>query len=211
MRRLWRRTRPDLITISGSELSFLSSVVGVFLWPLVSSHSIGSWLKPVLQKLDFGVGEFLQKVKENHGNGGPPQPCACTRTVLTAVVCLSERRLSQAQRDQENQDSDLSSMFPKVSKGRRQQTGGTCLPLVAVGGFFPFNLWCFLCPSCSWTLLCVRTCLFQTQTRPRGQTPGPSTCPRDTRRRRKTPRVRLMTSVWFRWLLFPRGDRWILK
>lgn len=134
MRRLWRRTRPDLITIPGSELSFLFSVVGVFLWPLVSSHSVGSWLKPVLQKLDFGVGEFLQKVKENHGNGGPAQPCASTRTVLIAVVCLSERRLSQARREQENLDSDLSSMFPKVSKGQRQQTGGTCLPLVAVGG-----------------------------------------------------------------------------
>lgn len=113
--------------------------MGVFLWPLVSSHSVGSWLKPVLQKLDFGVGEFLQKVKENHGNGGPPQPCASTRTVLMAVVCLSERRLSQARKEQENLDSDLSSMFPKVSKGRRQQTGGTCLPLVAVGGFLSFQ------------------------------------------------------------------------
>jgi hypothetical protein len=26
------------------------------------------WLKPVLQKLDFGVGQFLQRIKDNHGN-----------------------------------------------------------------------------------------------------------------------------------------------
>lgn len=56
-----------------------------------------------------------------------------------AAVCLSERRLSQAQREQENLDSDLSSMFPKVSEGRRQQTGGTRLPLVAVGGVLSFQ------------------------------------------------------------------------
>lgn len=28
------------------------------------------WLEPVLQKLDFGVGEFIQKIKENHGTSG---------------------------------------------------------------------------------------------------------------------------------------------
>lgn len=53
------------------ERLFPSAVLGVFLWPLVSSHDVSLWLKPVLQKLDFGVGEFLQKIKENHGNGGP--------------------------------------------------------------------------------------------------------------------------------------------
>lgn len=46
----------------------LSVVLAVFLWPLISSHVVGLWLEPVLQKLDFGIGEFLQKVKENHGN-----------------------------------------------------------------------------------------------------------------------------------------------
>lgn len=46
---------------------FLCEVLGVFLWPLISSHDISSWLEPVLQKLDFGIGEFFQKIKENHG------------------------------------------------------------------------------------------------------------------------------------------------
>lgn len=50
--------------------SLLSPVLGVFLWPLVSPQDVSLWLKPVLQKLDFGVGEFLQKIKENHGNSG---------------------------------------------------------------------------------------------------------------------------------------------
>lgn len=45
-----------------------STVLAVFLWPLISSHDVSLWLKPVLQKLDFGVGEFLQRVKENHGD-----------------------------------------------------------------------------------------------------------------------------------------------
>lgn len=66
---------------------FLSAVVGVFLWPLISSHDVGLWLKPVLQKLDFGVGEFLQKLKEDHGNSGRPQPHRHepTGAVLTAL------------------------------------------------------------------------------------------------------------------------------
>lgn len=46
---------------------FLPPVLGVFLWPLVSLHEVGLWLKPVLQKLDFGIGEFLQKIKEDRG------------------------------------------------------------------------------------------------------------------------------------------------
>lgn len=45
----------------------VSAVLAFFLWPLISSPEVGLWLKPVLQKLDFGIGEFLQKVKENHG------------------------------------------------------------------------------------------------------------------------------------------------
>lgn len=45
-----------------------ASVLGIFLWPLVSTHELGLWLEPVLQKLNFGVGHFLQKIKENHGN-----------------------------------------------------------------------------------------------------------------------------------------------
>lgn len=42
-------------------------VLGVFLWPLVSSHDVSLWLEPVLQKLDFGIGEFFQKIKEDRG------------------------------------------------------------------------------------------------------------------------------------------------
>nr|XP_024661837.1 reticulophagy regulator 1 [Maylandia zebra] len=66
-------------------------LLGVFLWPLISSHDISSWLEPVLQKLDFGIGEFFQKIKENH-----------------------EKRLLQAQNEKEGIESDLSSMFPKL-------------------------------------------------------------------------------------------------
>ncbi|XP_034410584.1 reticulophagy regulator 1 [Cyclopterus lumpus] len=66
-------------------------VLGVFLWPLISFHEVGLWLEPVLQKLDFGIGEFLQKIKENH-----------------------EKRIMQAQTEKEGIESDLSSMFPKL-------------------------------------------------------------------------------------------------
>uniref|UniRef100_A0A3Q4FYZ8 Reticulophagy regulator 1 n=1 Tax=Neolamprologus brichardi TaxID=32507 RepID=A0A3Q4FYZ8_NEOBR len=52
--------------IPGIVISYIL-VLGVFLWPLISSHDISSWLEPVLQKLDFGIGEFFQKIKENHG------------------------------------------------------------------------------------------------------------------------------------------------
>ncbi|TNM97673.1 hypothetical protein fugu_013919, partial [Takifugu bimaculatus] len=76
--------------VPGMVLSYVL-VLGVFLWPLISPHDVSLWLKPVLQKLDFGVGEFLQKIKENH-----------------------ERRLSQARREHETIESDLSSMFPKL-------------------------------------------------------------------------------------------------
>ncbi|CAJ1072954.1 LOW QUALITY PROTEIN: reticulophagy regulator 1-like [Xyrichtys novacula] len=76
--------------IPGIVISYIL-VLGVFLWPLISSHEVGLWLEPVLQKLDFGIGEFLQKVKENH-----------------------ERRILQAQTDREGIESDLSSMFPKL-------------------------------------------------------------------------------------------------
>ncbi|XP_033856716.3 reticulophagy regulator 1-like isoform X2 [Acipenser ruthenus] len=41
-----------------------------FVWPLLSSHEFGqklySRIEPVLQKLDFGVGDFLQRLKERH-------------------------------------------------------------------------------------------------------------------------------------------------
>eukprot|EP00066_Takifugu_rubripes_P009357 XP_003976226.2 PREDICTED: protein FAM134B isoform X2 [Takifugu rubripes] len=76
--------------VPGMVLSYVL-VLGVFLWPLISPHDVSLWLKPVLQRLDFGVGEFLQKIKENH-----------------------ERRLSQARREHETIESDLSSMFPKL-------------------------------------------------------------------------------------------------
>uniref|UniRef100_A0A8K9WMI1 Reticulophagy regulator 1 n=1 Tax=Oncorhynchus mykiss TaxID=8022 RepID=A0A8K9WMI1_ONCMY len=41
-------------------------MLGVFLWPLMTAHDFGLWMKPVLQKLDFGLERFLQKIRENH-------------------------------------------------------------------------------------------------------------------------------------------------
>ncbi|XP_044223973.1 reticulophagy regulator 1 isoform X2 [Thunnus albacares] len=76
--------------IPGIVISYIL-VLGVFLWPLISSHEVGLWLEPVLQKLDFGLGELLRKIKENH-----------------------EKRLMQAQTEKEGIESDLSSMFPKL-------------------------------------------------------------------------------------------------
>ncbi|XP_036452676.1 reticulophagy regulator 1 [Colossoma macropomum] len=76
--------------IPGIVISYII-VLGIFLWPLVSSHDFGMWLDPVLQKLDFGVGEFLQKIKENH-----------------------EKRLLKAQTEKESIEADLSSLFPKL-------------------------------------------------------------------------------------------------
>ncbi|XP_026169800.1 reticulophagy regulator 1 [Mastacembelus armatus] len=76
--------------IPGIVISYVL-VLGVFLWPLISSREVGLWLEPVLQKLDFGIGEFLQKMKENH-----------------------EKRIIQAEAEKESIESDLSSMFPKL-------------------------------------------------------------------------------------------------
>ncbi|XP_017289059.1 reticulophagy regulator 1 isoform X2 [Kryptolebias marmoratus] len=76
--------------IPGIVISYIL-VLGFFLWPLISSYDAGLWLKPVLQKLDFGFGQFFQKIKENH-----------------------EKRLVQAQTEKEGIESDLSSMFPKL-------------------------------------------------------------------------------------------------
>ncbi|XP_007232572.1 reticulophagy regulator 1 isoform X1 [Astyanax mexicanus] len=76
--------------IPGIVISYII-VLGIFLWPLVSSHEFGMWLDPVLQKLDFGVADFLQKIKENH-----------------------EKRLLQAQAEKESIEADLSSLFPKL-------------------------------------------------------------------------------------------------
>lgn len=72
----------------GTNADFLPAVVGVFLWPLISSHDVGLWLKPVLQKLDFGVGEFLQKVKENHGNSDQAQCSSKTTQTQKQESCL---------------------------------------------------------------------------------------------------------------------------
>ncbi|XP_024275699.1 reticulophagy regulator 1 isoform X1 [Oncorhynchus tshawytscha] len=66
-------------------------VLGVFLWPLMTAHDFGLWMKPVLQKLDFGLERFLQKIRENH-----------------------EKRLLLAQADRESIEADLSSLFPKL-------------------------------------------------------------------------------------------------
>ncbi|MCI4377663.1 hypothetical protein PGIGA_G00206080 [Pangasianodon gigas] len=76
--------------IPGVVISYII-VLGIFLWPVVSSHEFGMWLEPVLQKLNFGVGHFLQKIKENH-----------------------EKRLLQAEAEKESIEADLSSMFPKL-------------------------------------------------------------------------------------------------
>ncbi|XP_051983991.1 reticulophagy regulator 1 [Xyrauchen texanus] len=76
--------------IPGVVISYIF-VLGIFLWPLVSSHEFGMWLEPVLQKLDFGVGEFLQRIKENR-----------------------EKRILQSQAERENIESDLSALFPKL-------------------------------------------------------------------------------------------------
>lgn len=76
--------------IPGIVISY-ALVLGFFLWPLVSFHEIGLWLEPVLQKLDFGLGDFLQKIRDSH-----------------------EKRLSQAQAQTQGAESDLSSMFPKL-------------------------------------------------------------------------------------------------
>ncbi|XP_065132586.1 reticulophagy regulator 1 [Paramisgurnus dabryanus] len=76
--------------IPGVVISY-TLVLGIFLWPLVSSHEFGLWLKPVMQKLDFGVADFLQKIKENH-----------------------EKRILQSQAERESIEADLSSLFPKV-------------------------------------------------------------------------------------------------
>lgn len=76
--------------IPGIVLSYML-VLGIFLWPLLSSHDFGLWVEPVLQKLDFGLGQFLQKIKENH-----------------------EKRLLQAQAERECIEADLSSLFPKL-------------------------------------------------------------------------------------------------
>lgn len=76
--------------IPGIAISYIL-VLGIFLWPVISSHEVGLWLEPVLQKLDFGIGDFLQKIKQDH-----------------------EKRLIQAQTEKENIESDLSAMFPKL-------------------------------------------------------------------------------------------------
>ncbi|KAM4728131.1 reticulophagy regulator 1 [Anableps anableps] len=76
--------------IPGIVISYII-VLGIFLWPLISSQDISLWLEPVLQKLDFGIGHFFQKIKQNH-----------------------EKRLAQAQTEKEGIESDLSSMFPKL-------------------------------------------------------------------------------------------------
>ncbi|CAL8347378.1 unnamed protein product [Merluccius merluccius] len=76
--------------IPGIVVSYIL-ILGVFLWPLISSQEFGLWLKPVLQKLDFGFGEFLQKIKDNH-----------------------ERRLLEAASEKESIEADLSSLFPKL-------------------------------------------------------------------------------------------------
>ncbi|KAK0136156.1 Reticulophagy regulator 1 [Merluccius polli] len=76
--------------IPGIIVSYIL-ILGVFLWPLISSQEFGLWLKPVLQKLDFGFGEFLQKIKDNH-----------------------ERRLLEAASEKESIEADLSSLFPKL-------------------------------------------------------------------------------------------------
>ncbi|XP_053738220.1 reticulophagy regulator 1 isoform X1 [Synchiropus splendidus] len=83
--------------IPGIVLSYLL-VLGVFLWPLVSSHEVGLWVRPALLKLDFGIGALYLRVKENR-----------------------EKRLAQTRIDTEGIESDLSSMFPKLDSAVRRE------------------------------------------------------------------------------------------
>ncbi|KAM8839751.1 reticulophagy regulator 1 isoform 2-T2 [Synchiropus picturatus] len=83
--------------IPGIVLSYLL-VLGVFLWPLVSSHEVGLWVRPALLKLDFGIGALYLRVKENR-----------------------EKRLAQTRTDTEGIESDLSSMFPKLDSAVRRE------------------------------------------------------------------------------------------
>ncbi|XP_077368541.1 reticulophagy regulator 1 [Festucalex cinctus] len=76
--------------IPGIVISYLV-VLSVFLWPVLSSAEASLRLKPVLQKLDFGVAALVQKIKEDH-----------------------ERRILKARLEKESVESDLSSMFPKL-------------------------------------------------------------------------------------------------
>ncbi|XP_027876042.1 reticulophagy regulator 1 [Xiphophorus couchianus] len=76
--------------VPGIVISYII-LLGIFLWPLISSQDKSLWLKPVLQKLDFGIGQFFNKIKQNH-----------------------EKRLVQAEMEREGVESDLSSMFPKL-------------------------------------------------------------------------------------------------
>ncbi|KAG7488784.1 hypothetical protein MATL_G00038310 [Megalops atlanticus] len=73
--------------VPGVVISYIV-VLGIFLWPLMSSHQLGLWVKPVLQKLDFGVASFLHKMKENR-----------------------EKRMLQKQ---ENSEIDISALCPKM-------------------------------------------------------------------------------------------------
>ncbi|XP_068197682.1 reticulophagy regulator 1 [Antennarius striatus] len=76
--------------VPGILISYLL-ILGVFLCPLISCHEVGLWLELVLQKLDFGLGELLQKIKQNH-----------------------ERKLLASQAERPDIESDLSSMFPQL-------------------------------------------------------------------------------------------------
>ncbi|KAK1787185.1 hypothetical protein P4O66_017042 [Electrophorus voltai] len=84
--------------IPGVVISYII-VLGIFLWPFLSSHEFGVWLEPVLQKLTFGVGNLVQKIKKNH-----------------------EKRLLQAQTERESIEADLSSLFPKNKTGTDSST-----------------------------------------------------------------------------------------
>ncbi|XP_066543495.1 reticulophagy regulator 1 isoform X2 [Amia ocellicauda] len=78
--------------IPGVVISY-AAVLSFFLWPLLSSQEFSIWLEPVLQKLDFGIGDFLQKIKmklkESH-----------------------EKRNIKSK--EENSEADLSALFPKM-------------------------------------------------------------------------------------------------
>ncbi|XP_049603792.1 reticulophagy regulator 1 [Syngnathus scovelli] len=75
--------------IPGIVISYLL-VLWAFLWPVLSSPEVSSWLKPLLQKLHFGLATLLQKIKEDH-----------------------ERRILKA-RIEESVESERSSMFAKL-------------------------------------------------------------------------------------------------
>lgn len=81
--------------IPGVVISY-ALVLGIFLWPLLSSLD----LEPILQKMDLGLGNFLHRIRENHASGrSQPQPQPQPQPPPTEA---------------KGTESDLSSMVPQM-------------------------------------------------------------------------------------------------